>query len=116
MWDDQHEKQMMRNQMVAIILITGLLLMWYQFYAPQPQVQPPPATEPAPQTAPADLANASEAPIPDAQAAAPLEESEDPSGDQWPFLPPVPVQDDPAADDEHIFGSGLFQTIDELGD
>ncbi|MCH7909698.1 MAG: hypothetical protein IIB38_08790, partial [Candidatus Hydrogenedentes bacterium] len=50
MLDDQHEKDMMRNQVLAIAIVSVLFLVWYTFFIPQP---PPPRPLPA-QTTTAD--------------------------------------------------------------
>jgi YidC/Oxa1 family membrane protein insertase len=42
--DDSHEKQMLRNQMVAMALMTVMLLVWMKFFMPPPPVQPPPSS------------------------------------------------------------------------
>lgn len=71
----------MRNQFIAILLMTGLVIVWFKFFMPQPQpVQQQPVETPQSQTVPA----------PDS----PLSSPEDPD-----FLPPVAAQDDPANDE-----------------
>lgn len=40
MWDDQQDKEMMRNQMVAIVLMSVLLVGWFYFFSPPPAVEP----------------------------------------------------------------------------
>ena len=45
MINDPHEKEMMRNQMLAIILMMGLVWAWFTFFAPN---QPPVVEEGTP--------------------------------------------------------------------
>jgi YidC/Oxa1 family membrane protein insertase len=43
--DDSREKEIFRNQFIAIALMTILLVVWMQFFMPPPPVQPPPSQE-----------------------------------------------------------------------
>jgi YidC/Oxa1 family membrane protein insertase len=45
--DNQRDKQMQRNHTIAIVLMTALVLVWFQFFAPPPPTRPLPSQEPA---------------------------------------------------------------------
>jgi YidC/Oxa1 family membrane protein insertase len=51
MWDEEQDKEVMRNQMRAIVVMGVLVFAWFYFFPVQTVVQPPPvdtAEEPAP--------------------------------------------------------------------
>ena len=85
MWDDNQDKQVMRSQMIAVILLTVLFLLWINWFMP---VTPPVddvAEEPRPEEpAPEDPG------VP----GAPLPEPAEPVDDEWPYLPPVAADED----------------------
>lgn len=92
MLDDDRDKEMMRNQMIAIVLMTLLVVMWFQFYAPKPA---PPETAP-PQTVAEDPAAPRR--TASAQEITQQEESQEAAQTGWPYLPPIydnttPVED-----------------------
>lgn len=94
MWDDERDKQMMRNQMVAILLMTVLLMAWFFLFMPQQPVR----RAPAPQQPLEQAAEQPKAPEPTRE---PVEREPAAGEEEWPFLPPVPQEDD-YADDEVI--------------
>lgn len=78
--DDNHDRRMARNQLVALTLMSVLFLVWIQYFSPPPPVQrpapPPGAEQPAP-VEPEDVVNAVLDPLPPpgdgpAETAAPL--------------------------------------------
>ncbi|MBN2312264.1 MAG: YidC/Oxa1 family insertase periplasmic-domain containing protein [Candidatus Hydrogenedentes bacterium] len=85
MWDDDQNKPMMRNQVIAIVLMTVLLVVWMNFFMPKPG-QPP--EDSGQDTAPVDSASADAS-----QGAA------SPAAAMPAFLPSLPETDDPAHDE-----------------
>jgi len=84
--DDNNDKTMARNQVIAIVLMSVLLIVWFQFFMPAPPpVQPDTPDEQAEQAPPA----AGTAPEPSDAATAEAVEVE--AG--WPHLPPPPSAD-----------------------
>lgn len=110
MWDDDHDKDMMRNQMTAIILMTALLMAWFYFFMPQPAVRPP---APPPQQAPFDQSGQQP---PSAQSTpAPGESGREAAEGGWLALPPVPQQRDPFEDEVVIQDRNLVLTFTRIG-
>ncbi|GMU90961.1 MAG: membrane protein insertase YidC [Candidatus Hydrogenedentota bacterium] len=90
MLDDEQEKQQARNQLIAFVLMSVLLIAWLQFLPkPQPAQQPQPLVGEQRVEAPVSPVDLNVAAAPEAGA--------EPSG--WPYLPPVPEQDNPEADE-----------------
>ncbi len=112
MLEDQHDKEMMRNQMFAIILMMFLVWGWFTFFMPQ---QPRPAQAPPGESgAPASFAEAGEH-TQDGLLRAPLASEADPDRPEWPMLPPVPTQFDPADDEVLISDGALVLTFTRIG-
>ncbi|MCC6486203.1 MAG: membrane protein insertase YidC [Candidatus Hydrogenedentes bacterium] len=107
MLDDDQDKSLARNQLFAIVLMTALVLVYFNYFAPQPQPRPPQQTstpqavDPNSNKKPADMLVAEAPETPVTPAAAPS---------AWPNLPPVPEQTSPA-DDEITIKSGDLQLV-----
>lgn len=110
MLDDNHDKEMMRNQLIGIILMTLLVMAWFHYYAQRTR-QPAPGTQPAPaeQAAPRDTLTTSEQAV-----ESPVQPGAAP-GTQWPYLPPVPAQDDPSQDEVTIENESLRLVFTRIG-
>lgn len=102
--DDNHDKEMMRNQVIAIILMCLLVVVWFKFFMPPPVRTPQPApqqtTAPAPQNQPQK------------ESATPTAEV---SPDAWAQLPPVPQDADPAADEVALADEDLELVFTRIG-
>ena len=85
--DDNRDKDMMRNQLIAIVLMTVLFVVWFKWFMPQPQPKKSPT--PVQQQATQQPAPQPRTPEPDTP----------PSQGTWPELPAVPQIDDPAAEE-----------------
>lgn len=103
MWDEEHDRELRRNQFRAILVMTLLLIAWYFFFVP-PAVQPPPPEAPVETPTADDRADAAR---PVGAAQSPVE------GDS--FLPPVASQVDPAADEVVISDSYLELVFTRVG-
>ncbi len=111
MWDDNNQdKQMMRNQFIAIILMTVLVFAWFTFFVPKR----PPVEQPASQTG----QEASEAPqAEEEEVAAPSPVAARPAGvGEGEFsLPPRAVQEDPAQDEATLENEQLKLVFTRIG-
>lgn len=107
MLDDDRDKQLVRNQLIAIMLMTVAVMVWFQFFAPEP---PPPRQEqPAqPVEAPPSeveeqqdlIAKGFETPVDSAEEGA------------WPNLPPVPeISEDVAEGVEEVTLSNRYMDL-----
>jgi len=100
--DDRHEKQMMRNQTIAFILMALVLVGYFLFFQPAPRKQPvkppPPVTE--------------QEELPPEQPPEPLE-PEQPSS--WPELPPVAEIENPEAYEVRLSDSQLDLVFTQVG-
>ena len=109
MWDDDRDKELMRNQVIAIILMTVLVVVWFTFFVPKRPPAPPPsrpvATEQAesPQGVPTESAAEDLSQVAAAGAQ-----------DAWPFLPAI-EQPDPAADEVAIENGHLRLLFTRVG-
>ncbi len=112
MIEDPHEKQMMRNQMLAIILMMFLVWGWFVFFMPQ---------QPAPVQTPPGEAGVPELPLQVDErpqdgllrASIPSDVAQDLQ--EWPMLPPIPTQFDPADDEVLISDGALVLTFTRIG-
>lgn len=109
MWDDNRDKEMMRNQMTAIILMTALLMAWFYFFMPQPPVKRP---VPPAQQAPTEEA---ERGLASPGGATPVRSARTSESGGWLKLPPVPEQGDPAEDEVVIRDDNLELTFTRIG-
>ncbi len=99
MLNDDRDKDAMRQQTLALVVMLLLFLGWYMFFMPKPQ--PVPVSQPvapAAQTAAAALPGATPS-QPDQSEAAPA----------WPFLPPVPESVSP--DDEIVLRDADLELV-----
>ncbi|HOC74018.1 MAG TPA: hypothetical protein PKL54_14485, partial [Candidatus Hydrogenedentes bacterium] len=108
MFDDEQDRKMQRNQLLAIVLMVALVLVWTQFFMPAPPKKPAPQTPvtaetPAPPDAPAQPAEAADAPAVDP--ASPL---------SW--LPPAAdTPADPASDEVTLKNDQLELVFTRVG-
>ena len=112
MIDDQHDKEMMRNQMLAIILMMFLVWGWFVFF--MPQQRPPVGDQTADSTAlgpsPGEAAQAR-----DGLRRTPLSSDIAQGQSEWPQLPPIATQMNPAADEVLISDGALVLTFTRIG-
>jgi len=99
---------MMRNQMIAIVLMTLLFVAWFKYFVPTAQpVKPSPATKQAASKA-AEKKN-------QAETSRALEKKTDAVEQTWPTLPPVPEDLDPATDEIAISNDSLELVFTRIG-
>ena len=112
MIEDPHEKEMMRNQMFAIILMMFLVWGWFVFFMPQ---QPPPVqTPPGEAGVPGSALEAGQRPQDGLlRASTPSDLAQDRL--EWPMLPPIPTQFNPADDEVLISDGALVLTFTRIG-
>ena len=101
--DDNRDKEMMRNQLIAIILMTILFVVWFKFFMPAPQPKKPP-TPPQAVTEPAAPKLEAEVGVQSAAAAA-----------TSPNLPPVPKIEDPAAEEVALSDDRMELVFTRIG-
>ncbi|MCP4641250.1 MAG: membrane protein insertase YidC [bacterium] len=94
MFDDDQDKSMARNQLIAILVMTVLLVVWLNYFMPKPAPQPqqPPQQTQTQQQQPQPGHPSTSSPTPGTPTAA-----TPPDAPQ--FLPPVADQSNPEADD-----------------
>jgi len=111
-WDDDEDKGMKRNQFIAVILLTVVLFVWFQYFLPKP---PPPSDTVVP--APAQTATGENQPAEASQEPAKLVTAPAgaATGAQWPFLPPVPTAIDPATDEITFENDHLQFVLTRIG-
>ena len=103
--DDNHDKDMARNQVIAIVLMALVVLVWFKWFAPPPPERRAPTQAPGQtgQLVPSTGALAVEPPRPEFVPATPSPEA----SELWDGLPEVPAIADDAAEevtlaDEHM--------------
>jgi YidC/Oxa1 family membrane protein insertase len=107
MLNDEQDKDAMRRQAVALVIMLLLFWGWFTYFAPKPR---PPAPTVAPAAAPGAQTAAA---VP--AGTAPLNAAE--SAQQaaaWPFLPPVPTDFNPA-DDVTVHDNDLELVFTRIG-
>ena len=109
MLDDQQDKEMMRNQIIAIVLMTLLAIVWINFYAPKRLT---PSSEPAPVAAGQQSEQVADS---DAVAVADLGAAESTNPDEWPHLPPVAVPEEGIDDEVSIENEHLRLVFTRVG-
>jgi len=103
--DDRNDKDLMRNQLIAIVLMTVLVLVWFKWFAPVPQKRPPAAPAPIQTEAPDQPAKTN-----------PEQPAPTPTGDTGAAeLPPIPTIEDPAADEVAISDEHLALVFTRIG-
>ena len=111
MWDDQNDKEMMRNQILAIVVVSVLFLVYFNFFMPQPV----PVQAPPPQEQSTDVAGLR----PDERAPRETASTTDPAREAtpgvWPYLPPVPEQLDPFEDEVILRDADLELVFTRIG-
>ena len=103
--DPNRDSDMMRRQMTALIVMMGLVWVWFTFFVPKPADQPreqPTQTVPQQAAGPLDIVRTSPAP---AEAPAPGAIA----------LPAVPEQTDPAQDEVTIEDNDLRLVFTRIG-
>ena len=101
--DDNRDKEMMRNQLIAIVLMTILFVVWFKFFMPAPQPEKPP-TPPQAVTEPVAPKLEAEAGVRSAAAAA-----------TSPNLPPVPKIEDPSAEEVALSDDRMELVFTRIG-
>ena len=98
--EDKHEKDMMRNQLIAFILMALLVVVYFKFFLPPPPKQ----TTPAPQAAQSQQETAQAQPAP-----------AEPSLPGWPELPSVPEVGNPADYEVRLANQNLELVFTKVG-
>lgn len=113
MWEDERDKEMMRNQMLAVVLMMALVFAWFTFFMPaqQPVVEDPNAATSAPTPIPIDSGERAQ----DALSARRPSDFVQSSSSGWPSLPPLPVQTDATQDEVLISDGALVLTFTRIG-
>ncbi len=109
MWDEEQDKGQSRNQLLGLVLMMGVMLIWFQFFMPKP---PPPAPEDS--TTEQQIAETDpfgETPTAKTDESSTAEETDS----AWPFLPPVADQPDPAADETTLHDDNLELVFTAVG-
>lgn len=108
MWDDREEKENARRQMIGVMLILVFSFVFLTWFAPsgfRATPQAPPPTE---------SSSAQDSGMPAAPPTTP-EQTSAVSDGAWPGLPPVPAQDDPAADEVVLEDDNLRLVFTRIG-
>jgi len=108
-WDDEQDKSQSRNQLLGLVLMMGVMLIWFQFFMPAPPVAPPEDQNTEQQIVETEAAGDFPASETGAQADAAQTDPE------WPFLPPVAQQDDPSDDETTLLDDDLELVFTAIG-
>ena len=109
MWDDEHDKAQSRNQILGLVLMMGVMLIWFQFF--MPELAPPPVEDPAGENQITDSDPFNEAPRSESRTSAPNAQTHP----EWPFLPPVAEQTDPVTDETILLDEDLELVFTAIG-
>jgi YidC/Oxa1 family membrane protein insertase len=109
--EDEQEKAAARNQLIAIFLMMGLALLYFNFFAPEPTA-PPPGPMDSSTTGPAVT---EQGPSDALRVEAPIAQTEAPDADGWPNLPPPAESTDPETDDIVLRNNGLELVFTRIG-
>ena len=102
--DDNRDKETMRNQLIAIVLMTVLFVAWFKWFMPTPQPKKPvPAPQQQAQT---------QAPKKPAPKEAPKSPATTPGGFE---LPPIPTITDPVAEEVTIGNDHIELVFTRIG-
>lgn len=113
MIDDEQEKAGAQRQLIAIFLMMGLALLYFNFFAPEPQPrQPQPAGDAVPVAEDSTVQGPSDVLRAESTATPQAERTE---GQAWPNLPPMPEQADPETDEVAIENSALRLVFTRIG-
>ena len=95
--DNNREKELQRNQIIAILLMTVLVVGWSYFFLPEPPPQEPPKDAPATTEPPAEPTSKPTTPpdLAPVGEAAPAKAPRDAAGDIAAALPPIPAENKP---------------------
>ncbi|MCL4694390.1 MAG: membrane protein insertase YidC, partial [Candidatus Hydrogenedentes bacterium] len=110
MIEDEQEKAAARNQLIAIFLMMGLALVYFNFFAPTPS---PPTQTPTDAVPAGQQTDATPSDVLRADTAAEQVETADATG--WPNLPPPAEDVDPATDDIVIENDDLRLVFTRIG-
>ena len=112
MIEDEQEKVAARRQLIAIFLMMGLALVYFNFFAPEPQPrQPLPEGETVPVAQ--DLTGQGHSDV--LRVESTTAEQTVPNAEGWPDLPPLPEQIDPEADEVTIENKDLRLVFTRIG-
>ena len=109
--DDNRDKEMMRNQVIAIVLMTVVVFVWINWFMPKPQKRP------APQQQTAQTEEAAQRPetTPEGAPRQP-EETVAPEADgETPGLPEIPAITDPAEEEVTLSNDQLELVFTRIG-
>jgi YidC/Oxa1 family membrane protein insertase len=112
MLDDDHERDMMRRQMRAMLLIGVVLMGWMYFFAPAPPVQQPVEDGVAPQQA--DNSSSSTG-LSNSDLGSNSASTSPNSPTQWPNLPELPVINDPVSEEVILEDQDLRLVFTKIG-
>lgn len=109
MLDDNRDRELQRNQIIGIVLMTVLVVIWSFYFLPSPEQAPPApvpgeATEPAPRDIPSER-QTTELPG----------ETAESSEERFAGLPPIPLVEDPATDEVRLDNEGLHLVFTRIG-
>ena len=105
--DDNRDKDMMRNQLIAIVLMTVLFVVWFKWFMPPPQPKKSPT--------PVQQQQAAEKPAQPKAEGEPGKAPLAPSKGTWPNLPPEPTIEDPAAEEVTMSDGEMELVFTKIG-
>ncbi|MFO7974714.1 MAG: membrane protein insertase YidC [Candidatus Hydrogenedentota bacterium] len=100
--DDDQDKGLMKNQILGIVLMTVLIFIWLNYFAPRRAPVEPEPEQPETQTTS----------VPTDEEPETTEETQEPAGEpsaEWPYLPPVPETVEPS--DEIVLENGELRLV-----
>lgn len=109
MLDDDQDKDMVRRQMRAMLLIGAILMGWMYLFQPEPVVQDPPPQEGAEEIAADDAQRVDRD---ERTSSADVAET---GGAQWPNLPAIPEVEDPADDEVVLENDDIKLVFTRIG-
>lgn len=105
MWDDEQDSSTARSQLIAMVLMTLLIIVWFNYFLPPPRrPAPQPPTVSQPQVEIERAGTSEEGPS-----------AEETTAARWPYLPDVPDQEDPAADEVVLEDNYLRLVFTRIG-